>query len=454
MRTAFAGLILLAGLGSTARADDWPQWFGPLRDGVWHETGLVNKFPPGGPRVVWRVPLGGGYSGPSVATDRIYVMDWIRAKGEAGKPARNTRDGIPGTEAVLCLDANSGKQVWKQGYPCPYRISYASGPRCTPLVDEERVYALGAMGDLFCLNAADGKVIWSKNLATEYRAEVPVWGWAASPLVDGNRLICMVGGEGSAVVAFDKHTGKEIWKALSSEEIGYSPPTIFTAGGKRQLIIWISESLNSLDPETGKSYWTEAYPVGTKVQRPAVNIMNVRKDGSHLFISSFYHGPMMLELADDKPAAKVLWHGKSNNPGKPDGIHALMASPVIKDGCIYGVCAMGELRCIDAATNKQLWQTYQATGGKKSDCGTAFIVPQGDRYVIFNDQGELILAKLSPKGYEEIDKFKILEPVEAARGRMVVWSHPAFANHRVYARNDKELVCVSLSASDEKKELP
>ncbi len=128
-----------------------------------------------------------------------------------------------------------------------------------------------------------------------------------------------------------------------------------------------------------------------------------------------------------------------------------MAAPVFKDGCIYGVCAMGELRCIDAATNKQLWQTYKATGGKRSECGTAFLIPQGDRFVIFNDQGELILAKMSPAGYVEIDKAKILEASEPARGRMVVWSHPAFANRCVYARNDKEMVCVSLAASDKEK---
>ncbi|CAN5361229.1 PQQ-like beta-propeller repeat protein [soil metagenome] len=453
MKAALVGLICLLSLGTAAPASDWPQWFGPQRDGVWREEGLVAKYPPGGPKVLWRLPVGGGYSGPAVANGRVYVMDRVRAKNEAGKPARNTRDGTPGTEAVLCLEAGTGKQIWKHEYACPYRISYASGPRCTPLIEGDRVYTIGAMGDLLCLNAADGKVVWSKNVATDYKAEVPVWGFASSPLIDNNRLICMVGGEGSAVVAFDKHTGKEIWKGLTSEEIGYSPPVIIEAGGKRQLLIWISESLNSLDPETGKAYWTQAYPEGTKVTRPAVNIMTVRKDGLRLFISSFYHGPMMLELAADKPAVKVLWHGKSNSPGKPDGIHALMATPVIKDGCIYGVCAMGELRCIDAATNKQLWQTYKATGGKKSDCGTAFIVPQGDRYVIFNDSGELILAKMSPTGYEEIDKFKILEASEAARGRMVVWSHPAFANRCVFARNDKELVCVSLAA-DDKKELP
>jgi outer membrane protein assembly factor BamB len=451
MKISVAGLLCLVALTPAVCAEDWPQWWGPKRDGIWHETGLAEKFPPGGPPIVWRTPLGGGYCGPAVANGRVYVMDRTRTKDEAGKPARNTRDGIPGNETILCLDAATGKTLWKHEYLCPYRISYASGPRCTPLVEGDRVYTLGAMGDLLCLNATNSAVLWSKNIATEYHTDPPVWGYAAHPLIDGNRLICLVGGAGSAAVAFDKETGKEIWKALSSEEIGYSPPMIYEAGGKRQLIVWLSETLNALDPETGKAYWTQAYPLDTRVQRPAVNIITVRRDGAHLFLSSFYHGPMLLELAADKPAAKVLWHGKSNNPMKPHGIHSLMAAPVFKDGCIYGVCAMGELRCIDAATNKQLWQTYQATGGKRSDCGTAFLIPQGDRFIIFNDQGELILANLSPAGYVEIDKAKILEASEPARSRMVVWSHPAFANRCVFARNDKEMVCVSLAAADKEK---
>lgn len=452
MKSTCLGLLFMAALSPAAPAADWPQWFGPGRDGVWHETGLVEKYPAGGPTILWRAPLDSGYSGPSVAGGRVFVMDRARAKDQSGKPARNTRDGIPGTEAVVCLDAASGKKIWKHEYPCSYQIAYPSGPRCTPLVDGDQVYALGAMGDLMCLKASDGAVLWSKNIAKEYRTDPPVWGFAAHPLLDGNRLICPVGGAGSAVVAFDKTTGKEIWKALTSEEVGYSPPMIYEAGGKRQLIVWLSETLNSLDPETGKPYWSQAYPVGTRVQRPAVNIVTVRRDGKRLFISSFYHGPMLLELAEDKPAIKVLWHGQSNSPAKPDGIHSLMGTAVLKGGYIYGVCAMGELRCIDAATNKQVWQTYKATGGKRSDCGTAFLVPQGDRFVIFNDQGELILAKLSPAGYEEIDKFKILEASEPARNRMVVWSHPAFANRCIFARNDKEMVCVSLAVTEPKKE--
>jgi outer membrane protein assembly factor BamB len=441
-------LAVCAWAAPPGRAEDWPQWLGPRRDGVWRETGLVEKFPPGGPKVVWRVPLAAGYSGPAVADGRVYVMDRRRAVGPDGKPARPKRSGIPGDERIVCFRAADGKLLWEHKYDCPYTISYPSGPRTTPLVHGGRVYTLGAMGDLLCLDAETGRVRWAKQVAKEYAAETPpVWGFAAHPLLDGDLLYCLVGGAGRAVVAFHKDTGKEVWKALTTDEIGYSPPVICTAGGKRQLIVWLSESINALDPATGAVYWTQRYPTDRAPQRPAVNIVTVRCDGRLLFVSTYYHGPLMLELAADRPAAKVLWKGKSNNPARPDGVHGVMASPALQDGYLYGVGLAGELRCQKADTGEQLWQTYAPVAGEKADCGTAFIVPQGKRFVLFNDQGDLILADLSPKGYREIDRARILEPTLEARGRKVVWSHPAFAGRCVFARNDKELVCVSLAAA-------
>src|SRR5262249_24853451 len=291
-----------------------------------------------------------------------------------------------------------------------------------------------------------GKLHWAKNLAHEYKTDPPLWGYAAHPLLDGDLLYTLVGGEGSAVVALHKDTGKLAWKALTSEEVCYSPPMIFEAGGKRQLIIWLSDSLNSLDPATGKVYWTHPYPAKGAPNRPAVSIATIRRLDDLLYVTSAYHGGMMLKLAADKPAASVLWRSNSSRMDKPDGLHSLMATPVLKDNHIYGVGAMGELLCLEAKTGKQLWKTYAATGGEQTDCGTAFLVPQGGRFILFNDHGDLIVAELTPKGYKEIDRAHILDAVEEARGRHVVWSHPAFAQRCVFARNEKEMVCISLAA--------
>jgi outer membrane protein assembly factor BamB len=363
-----------------------------------------------------------------------------------GQPkTRQPGAGKPGKERVLCLSAVDGKVIWKYEYDSTYRISYSSGPRTTPQVQDGRVYTLGAMSELCCLDAQSGKPLWKRNLLKDYEPGVPAWGWAASPLLDGDLLFCLVGGEDSAVVAFHKDTGKEVWKALTTEEIGYSPPVVVEAGGKRQLIIWLSETINSLDPTTGRVYWTQKYPTNGPPQRPAVNIATPRQLGDLLFFTSAYHGPMMLRLDANKPAATVAWKGKSNRMEKPDGLHSLMPTPVLKDGYIYGVCANGELRCLNAQTGKQRWETYAAVGGKKTDCGTAFLIPQGDRFVLLNDQGDLILADLSPQGYKEIDRAHILDPGPTPRGRDALWSHPAFARRCVFARNDKEIICVSLA---------
>src|SRR5262249_17670557 len=198
---------------ASARADDWPQWLGPQRDGVWRETGIVDKFPQGGPKVVWRVPVENGFSGPAVVGGRVYLTDHQRAKDDKGNPLRPTRDGgFAGKERVLCLDVADGKVIWKHEYDCPYKIYYPDGPRCTPLVHQGKVYTLGGMGDLVCLDAKKGDVLWSKNLAKEYKTEPPVWGYAAHPLIDGDLLYTLAGGEGSNVVALNKDTGREVWK--------------------------------------------------------------------------------------------------------------------------------------------------------------------------------------------------------------------------------------------------
>jgi outer membrane protein assembly factor BamB len=165
-----------------AAAADWPQWMGPNRDDVWAETGVIEEFPASGPMFLWRKSIHGGFAGPAVAEDKVYVTDYVKSSGD-DKPAPTKRNDLQGKERVLCLDARTGSELWGHEYDCAYTISYPAGPRCTPTVNDGKLFTLGAMGDLFCLDAKSGRVNWSKNLPRTYGAAVPLWGYAGHPLV-------------------------------------------------------------------------------------------------------------------------------------------------------------------------------------------------------------------------------------------------------------------------------
>ncbi len=423
-------------------AEDWPQWRGAKRDGVLRESGLQKKF--SSLRVEWRVPVQPGYSGPAVVGERLYVMDRPEAKRLERKPGEKSMPVIEGKERVLCLDARTGATNWEHSYECAYRIDYPGGPRTTPLVADGKVFALGAMGDLRCLDAKTGELVWSRQFLKDFELkDPPVWGWAAHPLLVGDKLICTVGGEGAGVVAFDRKTGKEAWRALTSKEVGYAPPVLANFDGKKQVVVWLTDLLAGLDPESGKAHWTFAYPAEGKAQRPEVTVSMPEINGDRIFVSTFYHGALLLRISNNAPV--VVWNRKSTSKSTfNDGLHTVMCTPVFEDGHIYGVCGMGELRCLDERTGDRVWETYDATGGKKGLFATAFFVRYEDGFFIWNDHGELISAKLSAKGLEELGRAKLVEATESARGRTIVWSHPAFANGRVYVRNNQELVCASL----------
>lgn len=451
MRVVFWTVLVLAGWTARVGAEDWPQWLGSQRDGVWRESGILERFPAGGPRVLWRQPIGGGYSGPAVADGRVYVTDRVLDAGESDpdNPFRRTRSR--GKERTLCLDARSGKVLWIHAYPVQYTMSYSNGPRATPVVADGKVYSHGAMSDLYCLDAASGKVLWSRNFVKEYDAPVPIWGFAAHPLLDGDNLICLVGRK-PLVVALDKNTGKERWRALELEnaEIGYCPPMIFTFGGKRQLLIWHPEGVAGLDPATGKGYWSHPWHI-----KANLTISTPRVVGNRLFLTAFYDGCRMLEISDDGTQVRELWrsHGRGEFPGQTDKLHAILCTPYIHGEHIYGVCSFGQLRCLRLEDGKRVWEDLHPTGAapKPERWANAYLIPHGDRYFLFNEKGDLIIARLTPKGYEEIDRAHLLEPTYQliagqSSARKVAWAHPAFANRAIYVRNDKEIVAVSLAA--------
>jgi outer membrane protein assembly factor BamB len=427
-------------VSSTLLADSWPQWLGPQRDGVWREKGILEKFPEGGPKRIWRVELGAGYSGPAVAGGRVFVMD-RQVPAEIPKPKSVFEASqIPGNERVLCFNEADGKLLWQHAYDCPYNVSYAAGPRTTPLVAGGRVFTLGTMGDLKCLDAATGRVVWERDFKKDFGLKVPHWGVSAHPLLDGRRLICLVGGEGSVAVAFDKDTGKELWRALSAKEPGYCPPTICELGGRRQLILWHAEAVNGLDPATGRVLWVEPWKLNY-----GMSIATPRPLGDRLFLSCFYNGSLMLRFQPGKDAPTVAWRTAKMSERDTTHLNCTMNTPVIDGGHIYGACSYGQYRCLRADTGERLWETFAPTSGKSERWGNAFTVKQGKRFFILSERGELIIAKLSPLGYEEISRAPLLEPDNRDPGRPVVWSHPAFANRRIYARNDHGLVCADLA---------
>jgi outer membrane protein assembly factor BamB len=420
-------LVLLSGI---VQAADWPEWRGRGRLGVWEEDGILEQFPAGGLRVRWRAPVRAGYAGPAVGGGRVFVTDYSA-----------------GTERLVCLDARTGRTLWTVEWAADYKgLDYASGPRATPTVDGDRAYALGAVGALRAVDIRTGTLRWKKDFRSDFSAALPPWGFACAPLVDGDRLIAVVAGRPEAmVVAFDKRTGRELWRALSSDtEPGYSQPVIIRAGGTRQLIVWHAAAVSSLDPATGRLYWEHPFkihmstPIATPLQR-----------GPWLLVSAFFQGSRMFRLAEDRPAADLVWRGMSDSEVKSDGLHALLGTPVIDGDYIYGTCSYGQLRCLKLSTGERVWETQEVTREKARNT-SAHIVRHKDRYFIQNDRGELIIARLTPERYIEIDRTKLIEPTSAPGARRelkaVNWSHPAFADRHVFARNDREIICASLEA--------
>lgn len=414
--------------------DEWPHWMGPNRNNTWEETNIIDRFPEGGPPVVWRTKIAGGYSGPAVAGGRVFITDYV-TKDDV-KIANFERTKSTGTERVICLDLATGKEIWKHEYPVTYGISYPAGPRCTPVVDGAMVYVLGAEGQLTCLTVDKGEVVWDVDLVKQYDTKAALWGYAGHPLIDGDNLITLAGGTGSHAVAFDKTTGKEKWRTQTGPEQGYCPPTIIEAGGVRQLILPKPDAIVSVNPDTGEAYWDVPYEAtsGSIIMAPI-------KAGDYLYVAGYSKKSVLLKLASDQPAAEVVWRDKARDAISPVNVQPFY-SP--KDKLVYGLDQAGDLCALDLVAGKRLWATPEPVSKRRQGSGTAFIVQQAGRYWLFNESGELIIAKLTPQGYEEVDRAQVIKPTNTAFGRDVVWSMPAFADKKVFIRNDEEIICLDL----------
>ena len=423
-------LTVLAIAGPIA-AVDWPQWRGPNRDGLWQEKDVLQKFAGQRLPLRWRTEIAAGYSGPTVAKGRVYVMDRLTSPAEV--------------ERVHCFDATTGKGIWSHTYDCKYeRVEHRDGPRASVTVDGSRAYSLGTMGHLFCLDAAKADVLWSRDLYREYKIRMPAWGIAAAPLIEAGLVIVQIGGEGDAcLVAFDKTTGAEKWRALN-DSASYSAPIIIEQVGKRALVCWTGERVVGLDPLTGKLYWQQPFLPARTAQGIATPVLH----NDYLFVSSFFDGSLLLKVHPDRLAAEKIWQRKGRSERDTDSLHCCISTPVLQGDHIYGVDSYGELRCLDLHTGDRIWESLQAV--PKARWANIHLIQNDDKTWMFNERGELVISRLSPKGFHEISRTKLIDPTLGQLNQRggVCWSHPAFANKHVYARNDEELVCADLSAND------
>jgi outer membrane protein assembly factor BamB len=393
-----SSLAVLAGSLLTVTALDWPQWRGPNRDGISQESGWLTAWPAAGPKKVWSGKVGVGYSTVSVSNGRLYTMG-------------NNAD----VDAVYCLDANTGAEIWKHTYACPAKDPNGyHGTRCTPTVDGKLVYTVSRAGHLFCLDAGSGKVVWSKEFAKDFGAQAPKWGFSGSPLVEGDRLIVEPGGPQAAVVALDKTTGKLLWQT-PGDPAGYSSPMPYTADGQRCVAILNAKGVVGYRINDGKELWRHPW-----VTSYDVNAATPIIDGDKVFLSSGYNkGCLLLQFSSQPP--KVLWQNKN--------MRNHVNSCILWQGYLYGIDD-SELKCLDLKTGDVKWSESSPSKGS--------LTCAGGKFLVYSQTGRIAAAELSPAGYKELSGVQILQ------GRDT-WAAPVLANGKLYCRSLEDLVCLDVT---------
>lgn len=398
-------LLFLLSLSLPLPANDWPQFLGPNRDGHSAETGLHWNWPKDGPPVAWKVDVGSGWAGPVVAGDRVIFFHRVGDE-----------------EVVACLDLATGKEKWAAKYRTRYRddFQFDDGPRATPVVAGDRVFTLGANGDLHGWELATGKQLWHRNLLTEYGAAKGYFGVACSPVVAGGRLLINVGAKGAGVVAFDPATGKEQWKA-TDDAASYSSPTVAEVGGKSLVLFLTRRGLVALEPEGGAVRFTFPWrpPIDASVNAATPLVW---KDEIFLTVS-YNTGAVLLRAKGDE--LEEVWKGDRS-------LSCHYNTPVRVGGYLYGVHGRqegrAELRCVEWKTGAVKWTVPRF--------GVACLIAVDGGLLALTEDGELVWFDASPDGFKERGRAKVLgSPVRAA---------PALAAGRLFARDGSKLVCVEL----------
>jgi len=398
---ALIGSLCINGLYGSDPNNEWPQWLGPNRNGISLETDLLKSWPAAGPKVLWRTPLGDGYSSVSISNGRVYTLF-----------SKND------DEFVICLDAKTGKEIWRVRSDSTFKDSNGNGPRSTPAIHGEVVYALGARGKLFALIAKTGTRLWRRDLKKEFNSVGPSdGGYGTSPLVEGERLLVEAGGaNGNAFVAFNKETGQTIWKA-QSDNAGYSSPVAFTINGLRQIIFFSGAGVVSVSPENGKAYWRLPW----KTEDNVIAALPLFIPPNKIFVSSAEIGAALLHIKNENGIASFeeIWKSKA--------MQNKFATSIVLGNYLYGFDNT-MLKCINVNTGEEKWKQRGFGGGS--------LIYADGHLIVLSDKGKLALIEATPNEYKQKASAEILE------GRCI--TVPALAAGKLYLRNTKEIVCLDL----------
>ena len=403
-RLLFVATVLLLSVAPAALAQsdgNWPQWRGPNRDGISKETGLLKQWPAEGPPLAWKATgAGRGYSSFAISNGKLYT---IGLRGER--------------EFVVAFDVATGKEAWATPHGSAFRNDRGDGPRGTPTVDGDRVYALGGNGDLSALDARTGKIVWSKNILTEFGGSNIVWGISESPLVLGNKVLVNAGGPGASIVALNKANGSVIWKS-QSDEAGYSSAIPVEVNGTTQVVFFTAERAVGLDAKDGRLLW--------EYGRPANNVANVATPisrGNRVFISSDYGtGGGVIEIKADNKAQEIWFTKDMRNHH---------SSSVLIGDYLYGFSS-SILTAIRFDTGEIAWRDRSVGKG-------SLVYADGNLYC-FSEKGVVGLVEATPTGYKEKGRFRI-EP-----GSLETWAHPVVAGGRLYLRDQDTIYAYDVRA--------
>lgn len=406
--------LLLAMLVSLQAAQaEWPKFRGPAGDGTWECPGLPLAID--APERVWKRPIGGGYSGVTLADGRVYTLDRLADKDQ---------------ERVRCLDALSGQLLWEHSYDADYKgLEYASGPRASVTVHDGKAYTQGAVGHVFCFDAKKGILLWFKDTVKQLRARRPPWGFAASPAIWKDTVIYQLGIEGGGgYIAFDKDTGAERWRS-SDDPAGYATPVFTKHEGHDLMLAWTPEHIRGMSPDNGEVLWSIPY----KIKYGVSIAMPICHDGTVL-VCGYWHGSKAIKLGAGEHAAQLLWEDEEN-------LRGLMAQPLHRDGLVYLLDRSSGLSCFELATGKKLWDDakgHSVTPADRNPQATLVWARDGkrdDRILILNANGELLSVTVGRDGFEIHSRAQITGKT---------WAHPAYSDGKIFARNDKEITCWKL----------